>query len=142
MTTNTVRACPGALHPLHAILLAGTIPLFLAAMVSDIAYSSSYHIQWSNFSSWLTAGGLVFGGLAFLFAVIGLCRPERRKGCGLLYILLLLATWVLGFINSLVHAKDAWAMMPTGLILSVIVTLLACVTTWVGFSLGYTGDRK
>ena len=49
-------------HPVHAVLLAGTVPLFLGAMLSDIAYSASYEIQWSNFASWLIVGGLVFGG--------------------------------------------------------------------------------
>ena len=142
MTTTAARAYTGALHPIHATLLAGTVPLFLAAMLSDIAYSSSYHIQWSNFASWLIAGGLVFGGLALACAIIGLIRPERRQGRGLFYIILLLATWILGFINALIHAKDAWAMMPTGLVLSVIVTLLACAATWVGLSMGYAGGRK
>ena len=51
-----------------------------------------------------------------------------------MYFLLLLATWVLGFINALEHAKDAWATMPQGLVLSVIVTLLACAATWIGLS--------
>jgi len=147
VTTAAARAYSGALHPIHATLLAGTVPLFLAAMLSDIAYSSSYEIQWSNFSSWLIAGGLVFGGLAFVCALIGLARPERRQGRALFYIILLLVTWILGFINALIHAKDAWAMMSTGLVLSVIVTLLACTATWAGLSmgyagLGYAGDRK
>lgn len=122
------------LHPLHAVLLAGTIPLFLGALLSDMAYSSSYQVQWSNFASWLIAGGLVFGGLALLCAVIDLFRADRRSGRPLVYALLLLATWVLGFINALIHARDAWGSMPTGLVLSVIVTVLACAATWIGFS--------
>src|SRR3546814_2173755 len=40
-----------ALRPMHAILLAGTVPLFLGAMLSDIAYASSYQVQWTNFAS-------------------------------------------------------------------------------------------
>ena len=56
-------------------------------------------------------------------------------------MLLLLATWVLGFINSLIHARDAWAMMPTGLVLSVIGAVLAGVATYIGFSVIRTGDR-
>lgn len=44
------------LHPLHAILLAFPLPLFLGALISDFAYWSSFQIQWSNFSSWLIAG--------------------------------------------------------------------------------------
>jgi hypothetical protein len=46
---------------------------------------------------------------------------------------------VLGFINALVHARDAWGIMPTAVVLSVIVTLLACVATWIGFSRLRTG---
>lgn len=121
-------------NPLHATLLAGTIPLFLGGLLSDIAYFRTYQIQWSNFASWLIAGGLVFCGLALLFALANLIRANQKKGRPLVYLLLLLATWVLGFINALEHAKDAWATMPLGLILSVIVTLLACAATWIGLT--------
>jgi len=130
-TYHTYRSTPG---PLHAILLAGTVPLFLGALLSDIAYFRSYQIQWSNFSSWLIAGGLLFCGLALLFALVNLIRAEPKKGRPLVYFLLLLAAWILGFINALEHAKDAWATMPLGLVLSVIVTLLACVATWIGLT--------
>ncbi|MBK3869455.1 hypothetical protein GFL09_17530 [Pseudomonas stutzeri] len=121
-------------NPLHATLLGGTVPLFLGALFSDIAYFRTYEIQWSNFSSWLIAGGLVCCGLAILFALGNLFRAHHRTGRPLLYLLLLLAAWVLGFINALEHAKDAWASMPSGLVLSVIVTLLACAATWIGFT--------
>lgn len=120
--------------PLHATLLAGTVPLFLGALLSDIAYFRSYQIQWSNFASWLIAGGLVFCGLALLFAVANLVRATRKKGRPLTYFLLVLVTWLLGFVNALEHAKDAWASMPLGLLLSLIVTLLACIATWIGLT--------
>nr|WP_276539464.1 DUF2231 domain-containing protein [Pseudomonas songnenensis] len=119
---------------MHGTLLAGTVPLFLGAMLSDIAYFKTYEIQWSNFAAWLIAGGLVFCGLALLFAVVNLIRARHRKGRPLAYFILLLATWLLGFINALEHAKDAWATMPLGLVLSVIVTVLACAATWIGLS--------
>jgi uncharacterized membrane protein len=130
------------LHPLHAVLLAGSVPLFLAALLSDWAYSASYEIQWKNFSSWLIVGGLVFGGFALLFALVDWIRAGRRRGRPLLYLLLLLAAWILGFINALVHAKDAWASMPAGLILSVIVALLVIAATALGFSTSRTGAVK
>ena len=141
MTVTVDRAYQRGLHPVQAALLAGIIPLFLGATLSDIAYSSSYQVQWTNFASWLNAGGLVFGGLALLFAVINLFRADRG-GHPRVYTLLLLATWILGFINALIHAKDAWASMPLGLILSGIVTVLACTATWVGFSGLRTGGAR
>ena len=45
-----------------------------------------------------------------------------------------LATFVIGLVNALVHAGDAWASMPTGLVLSVISGVLAAVAAWLGFS--------
>lgn len=130
-TALTYRCTPG---PLHATLLAGTVPLFLGALLSDIAYYQTYQIQWSNFAAWLIAGGLLFCGLAWLFALANLLRAERKAGRPTVYFLLLLVTWALGLVNAFEHAKDAWAVMPSGLVLSAIVTLLACVTTWVGLT--------
>ena len=127
------RSRQGPLHPLHAVILAGTIPLFLGGLLSDWAYSASYEIQWKNFASWLIVGGLVFAGLALLAALIGLLRGRRGRRW-IIYLLLLLAAFVLGFVNALVHAKDAWASMPEGLVLSAIVTLLVLVATWLGSS--------
>ncbi|NZA26554.1 hypothetical protein H0E84_09160 [Luteimonas sp. SJ-92] len=122
-----------ALHPLHAFLLAGTVPLFLGAVLNDIAYASSYQIQWANFASWLIAGGLVLGACVLAWAVVDLIRADRRDRRQLAYALLLLATWALGFINALVHARDAWASMPAGLVLSAIVAALAGAAAWIGF---------
>ncbi|MFF7064908.1 DUF2231 domain-containing protein [Pseudomonas sp. NPDC008258] len=120
--------------PLHALLLAGSVPLFLGGLLSDIAYFNSYQIQWSNFAAWLIAGGLVFCGLALLFALANLVRAERKSGRPTLCFVLLLVTWVLGLINAFEHAKDAWAVMPAGLVLSVIVTVLALIAAWTGLS--------
>lgn len=134
MATIADRSHRATLHPVHAVLLAATLPLFLGALLADIAYASSHEVQWTNFASWLILGGLVFGGFALLWALIELLRADRRGGRRLLYFLLLLATWLLGFVNALIHAKDAWAVMPAALVLSVIVVLLAIAAVWVGFS--------
>jgi uncharacterized membrane protein len=128
---GTTRHRP--IHPLHVVLLAATIPLFLGVLLSDLAYASSYELQWKNFASWLIIGGLVFGGFALLSALIGLFRAGRR-GRRTISFVLLLAAWILGVINALVHAKDAWASMPEALILSAIVAVLAVAATGFGFS--------
>ncbi len=134
MTTAThpdYRCRPG---PLHAMLLAGTVPLFLGALLSDIAYYNTFQIQWSNFAAWLIAGGLLFAGLALLFALTNLIRADHKAGRPTRYFLLLLVTWVLGLINAFEHAKDAYAVMPSGLILSVIVAVLTLITASLGLS--------
>lgn len=131
------------LHPLHAILLAFVFPLFLGALLSDVAYSSSYHIQWSNFAAWLIFGALLFTGLTLLWASIDCLRHQRDGNRRrLIYPLLLAATFVLGFVNTLIHAKDAYATMPDGLILSLVVTVLALAASWIGYSGFQNGEVK
>ncbi|WP_431270398.1 DUF2231 domain-containing protein [Dankookia sp. P2] len=133
MVAISVPARP--LHPLHAILLAFPLPLFLGALLSDIAYAQSFEVQWSNFAAWLNAGGLLFGGFAALWALIDLFRagPARRRHAGL-YFVALAAMWVLGLIDAFVHGKDAYAIMPEALYLSAAVAVLALVASWLGYS--------
>jgi uncharacterized membrane protein len=134
---------PRPLHPLHAILLAFPLPLFLGALLSDLAYRSTFHVQWANFSSWLIAGGLFVGAFAVLWALINLFRRgTASKGRLIVYFVVLLVMWGLGFVNALVHAKDAWATMPESLYLSVITTLLALVAAWIGYSGFRSGEMK
>lgn len=133
------RTKPG---PLHALLLAGTVPLFLGALLGDIAYYQTFQIQWANFAAWLIAGALVFCGLAILFALVNLARARHRSGRPLVYLLLLVATFLLGLVNAFEHAKDAWAAMPSGLILSAVVTVLALIASWLGLSNLRSGDEQ
>jgi len=139
MAVTVERAHRWALHPLHAVVLAGTVPLFLGALLSDLAYWCSYEIQWSNFASWLIVGGLVPALIVVLWALVQLVRADDRRGRSLSYFLVVLLMWVLGFVDALVHAQDAWAAMPGGLVLSTVVAVLACAATWLGFSGARTG---
>ena len=90
----------------------------------------------------MIAGGLLFAGLALLFALANLVGAERKAGRPVLYFLLLLVTWVVGLINAFEHAKDAWAVMPTGLVLSAIVAVLAVITAWLGLSNLRSGGER
>jgi uncharacterized membrane protein len=129
-----------ALLPVNAVLVAGATSLFAGALLSDIAYFRSYEIQWNNFSSWLLAGGLLVAAFAFLWSIVELFRTRWRVWPAVAYSVLLLATWILGFVDALVHAKDAWATMPGGLVLSAIVVALACVSLAVAWAGLRTGD--
>lgn len=120
--------------PLYSILLAGTVPLFVGVLLSDLAYSSSFEIQWKNFASWLLVGALVFAGFALLWGIVEFARHDRTDRRPITFLAILLVAWVLGFIDALVHAKDAWASMPAALILSVIVAVLAIAAAWLRLS--------
>lgn len=131
------------IHPVHAFLLACSFPLFLGGLLSDWAYARTYEIQWINFAAWLVSSAMVFLGFALLWAVIDFFRADRRKDkSAALYLFILITAFVLGFINALIHGKDAWATMPAGLILSVLVTLLMFVAVWLGFSTLRSGAAR
>ena len=125
------------LNPLHAILLGFPAALFAAAGVCDITYLRTAEIQWSNFSAWLIAGGLLAGAVVVLWAIANLIRTRSPapRGRPLAYLLLLAAMWVTGFVDALLHSRDAWySVMATGLVLSIAATLLALAAAWIGHS--------
>lgn len=119
---------------MHAVIAFSALPLFIGALLSDWAYTSSFQLQWANFSSWLIAGGLLVAGLALLWGIVDVLRGAERHRRGTVYLLLLLATCVIGFVNALVHARDGWAAMPTGLVLSAVVAALAAAASAVGLA--------
>jgi uncharacterized membrane protein len=120
---------------MHAVFAFSSVPLFLGALFSDWAYRSSYQIQWVNFAAWLIAAGLLILGPALVWGAVALLRSRAtRHGRTVTYLVLLLTTFLVGFINALVHAKDGWAAMPTGLILSAVVVALATMASAVGLT--------
>lgn len=120
---------------MHAVIASSSVPLFLGALLSDWAYASSHQIQWLNFAAWLIAGGLLISGPALLWGAADVLRSSaNRHRRGLIYLTLLLATFVVGSVDALVHAKDGWAAMPAGLILSAVVVVLATTASAVGLA--------
>ena len=120
-------------HPCHAFLVAAAFPLFLGALLADIAYGRTYEIQWTNFASWLLAGGMLFAGAALACALVALFRPGR-DGATFVHFLVVLAMFAVGLIDSFVHARDGWATMPASLWLSGVVVVLAAWASWSAFA--------
>jgi uncharacterized membrane protein len=136
------RHLPATIHPVHAVLLAGTLPLALAALLADWAYAEMRHVQWVNFAAWLTAGTALFAGLTLLWALGAALFGGGRDRQGLIYLLLVLGTFGLAVLDALVHTREAWAVMPEAPVLSVLVALLALAATWAGFARLRTGERR
>lgn len=112
------------LHPFF-ISLGGT--LLMAALFTDYMYSRNALMQWSNFSAWLIAGGLVLALIAAIALLIevALGRAETIRWFD---FLLLAAAAILSIVNVLVHTRDAWtSVVPTGLTLSLVVAILLLI---------------
>jgi len=120
-------------HPIYNIFLPVPVVCFIGAALTDWTYLDSGGTRfWSNFSSWLLAAGLVFAAIAGIVLLIDLLRGAAANHVlGWATFGLLLAAWVVEFVNSLVHARDGWtAVAGPGLILSVIGALLIVIAGW------------
>ena len=126
------RPIVNARHPILSMLLPIPIVCFVGALLTDLAYANSGgNFLWINFSSWLITAGLVFGGIAILILLI----DSIRGSVSWLPFLLVGAAWVVEFLNALIHARDGWtAVVPTGMILSVIGVILILAGGWLSRS--------
>jgi uncharacterized membrane protein len=127
--------------PVGAVCIAGAFWLFAAAALSDAAYSASYEIQWTNFASWLIVGALVLAAIALIGAIVTIAK-RRRDRAALSYFALIAAAWLVGLWSALVHARDVWATMPTGYVLSIVATVLIAIATWLAFRRERAGDVR
>ena len=130
MAHRTRRPIAIVHQPLYTFFLPVAVVCFLGAMITDIAYrNSGGTLLWVNFSSWLLAAGLVFAGIAIVVLLI----DAIRGAASWITFLLLGATWLVELVNSFVHARDGWtAVVPLGLILSIIGAILVLVCAWLG----------
>ena len=130
--------------PIYLLLFPIPVVCFLAALVTDIAYSASAFLMWLHFSEWLIAAGLAFGALAALALLIEFFASDKiRAGAfGWAHLVLFYAALIVELFNAFVHTIDGWtAVVPVGMILSIIGAVLALAAvaalfvvpvTWVG----------
>jgi len=122
-------------QPLHPRLIAPAAALLTAALATDIIYWRTLLFQWNNFSIWLITAGLVLAALAGV--AVPLDAARRRLGA---------MAWgrfagftvaaLLSLLNAFVHTRDAYtAVVPDGLELSMLVTVMLVVLGWRGWSL-------
>lgn len=118
------RRAPRLLHPFF-VGIGGA--LLMAALFTDYMYTCNSLIQWSNFSAWLITGGLIFALAAVVFLLIDFALGHTGPISWLDFILVGAAA-ILSIFNVMVHSRDAWtSVVPAGITLSVIVTILLLV---------------
>lgn len=137
--TRSTAAYAG--RPLHVLLSPYATTCFVGALLTDITYSRTANMQWSNFSAWLLLAGLVFCGLSLLFAIIGYFGDRRaaaggNAALGAAHGIISLSIFIVQLFNSFIHAHDAWtSVVPTGLTLSVIAVILLAINGYLGWRL-------
>jgi len=77
----------------------------------------------------------LLGGLAAIAILIDIFigRLPLRSGVGWLYLIGNVAAFVISLFNAFIHSRDAWtSVVPTGLILSIVTTVLIVINAWLG----------
>jgi len=120
--------------PLHPRLIGLGAPLLIAALATDLAYANSLLFQWENFSIWLLAGGLLLAALAGLAVLLDIVL-HRITGIHWVRFSGFSVAALLSLLNALVHSRDAYtAVVPEGLALSAIVSVILVIIGWRGWS--------
>ncbi|MGZ2410783.1 putative membrane protein [Sphingomonas sp. F9_3S_D5_B_2] len=133
-------------RPLYAMLLPIPVICFIGGLITDLTFrGSDGNMLWLDFSSWLIAAGLLFGAVAALILLIDVIRGLGGRGAIIwTQFGLLAAALIIELINSFIHARDGWtAVVPTGLMLSIISVLLILGSGWLWQSIRYgrSGER-
>lgn len=111
--------------------LLNPLPLgfFAAAWIFDILYIKTFQVFWTQGASWLILFGLL---IAILPRLINLVQTwwgrhgAYMRAYRLDFWLNLLAI-LLAILNAFIHSRDAWAVVPAGVILSTLVVLLISI---------------
>lgn len=114
--------------------------LFVGTLVFDLTYAMTRNVFWGKGAAWLVTTALFF---AIIPRVINLCHvwifsrrtvPRVKKLDFWLNLLGIIAA----IVNAFVHSRDAYAMVPTNVVLSAITVLLLSVGQ---FALGFAGTH-
>ncbi len=102
---------------------------FVAALIFDIIYSETAVMLWDKGAAWLIVFGLLFAVVPRLVNLTQVWITSRRtatRSDQLEFWLNLLAI-VAAIVNAFVHSRDAYAVVPTGLWLSICTVMLLSI---------------
>jgi uncharacterized membrane protein len=127
-------------HPIHPMLVPLPIAAFLFLLATDVGYWLTADPFWARASLWLVGVGVVTGALAGAVGAVDFWAvPQaRRHGAGWVHAIGNVAALLASVVNWGLRAGDpVGAVLPWGLVLSVVVAGLLAVTGWAGGELSY-----
>jgi uncharacterized membrane protein len=127
-------------HPFHPLLVTFPIAFLVGAAGTDIGYWLTQDTFWARASLWLIGAGFGSGILAALSGIMDFLKigRARKRSAGWIHLFGNIAALALTLINWLLRLDDpAGAILPVGIILSVLVATLLGVTGWYGAELAY-----
>jgi len=127
-------------HPIHPMLIPFPIAFFVATFVCDLVFWQTANAAWATAAIWMLGAGIVMAALA---AVAGLTdvlgEPRIRSlstawwhaGGNVIIVLIQLYNWYARY------TEGTAAVVPKGLVLSLIVVGILLFTGWKGWEMVY-----
>jgi uncharacterized membrane protein len=125
-------------HPIHPMLISFPIACFVLTLVSDIAFWRTGHDFWASASLWLLGIGLIMAALAAVAGFADVLSDSQIRnlndawlhaGGNVLAVVLELYNWYMRY--------QGGAVVPTGLVLSLVVVAILLFTGWKGWEMVY-----
>lgn len=127
-------------HPIHPMLIPFPIAFFVGTLATDVVYSQNGQVFWATMGQWLLAAGLAMAALAAVAGLTDFLGDRRIRqlnaawhhmiGNVTVVVIELISLW-----QRLEKGPDF--VVPTGLILSAVVTLLLLYNGWRGWEMVY-----
>jgi uncharacterized membrane protein len=127
-------------HPIHPMLIPFPITFFVSTFVADLVFWQTGSAAWATAGTWMLGAGLVMAALAALAGLTDVLGDARIRdlsdawlhaGGNVIVVLIEVYNWYLRYQHG------AEAIVPTGLLLSLIVVLLLLFTGWKGWEMVY-----
>ena len=129
-------------HPIHPMLIPFPIAFFVGAFVCDLAFWGGGNTMWATAALWLIGVGLIMAALAAVAGLTdflgdaqirGLNDAWWHAGGNVLAVVIELVNWYMRY------SSGTAAVLPTGLVLSLIVVCILLFTGWKGWDMVYRG---
>jgi len=127
-------------HPIHPMLIPFPIAFFVGTFVCDLVFWSTGNDGWFAATLWLLGAGLVMAALAALAGLTDVLGEARIRSLGtvwwhaggnVLVVLIELYNWYSRFTHGPI------AVVPSGLVLSLVVVCILLFTGWKGWEMVY-----
>ncbi|MDG4898495.1 DUF2231 domain-containing protein [Mesorhizobium sp. WSM4976] len=127
-------------HPIHPMLIPFPIASFVATFFCDLIFWRTGNPGWVSGSVWLLGAGLVMAALAAIAGLTDVLGDDQVRnlrdawlhaGGNVLVVIIELYNWYSRYAHG-----DA-AVVPVGLVLSLIVVLILLFTGWKGWEMVY-----
>jgi uncharacterized membrane protein len=129
-------------HPIHPMLITFPVAFFIATFVCDLVYWQTANASWATAATWLLGAGIVMAVLAAIAGLIDFVGDAQIRGSNdawwhaggnVVVVLIQLYNWYARY------TEGTAAVVPKGLVLSLIVVCLLGFTGWKGWDMVYRG---